>query len=119
MKARSVLIVDDHPAWRAVARLIVEAAGLEITAEAATGRSALDIAAGRRPDIVLLDVHLPDLDGIVVAERLAEGDPPRPVVVLVSSADPSTYAERLDRAPAREFIRKEHLTPTKLKAVIG
>ena len=68
---KSVLIVDDHPSFRASARRMLEAAGYEVVGEAEDGAAALDAAGQLRPDVVLLDVRLPDIDGFEVARRLA------------------------------------------------
>src|SRR5262245_51762966 len=89
-----VLIVGDHESFRAAARALLKADGFEIAGEAADGAGALEACARTRPSIVLLDVQLPDLDGFVVAERLARLQPP-PQVVLVSSASVARYRRRL------------------------
>jgi Response regulator receiver domain len=68
---RTVLIVDDHAAFRAAARALLEAGDFEVVGEAEDGAAAIAAAAELRPEIVLLDIHLPDLDGFAVAERLA------------------------------------------------
>jgi DNA-binding NarL/FixJ family response regulator len=115
----TVLIVDDHVEIRAVARLIVESAGLEVIGEAASGQAALDAAAALRPQVVLLDVRLSEgLDGFEVAERLGALERP-PTVVLMSSGDPAGYDEPLDRAGVRGFIQKERLTASALAALLG
>ena len=106
--ARTVLIVDDHPEFRAIARMIVEGAGLEVVAEVPDGEAALAAAADTEPDLVLLDVRLPGLDGIAIAELLAVRRSP-PAVVLMSSADAASYGKRLAAAPVRGFISKERL----------
>src|SRR5205823_3187433 len=75
--APTALIVDDHPGFRAVARRLLEGAGFRVVGEASEGAGALAAARRLRPDLVLLDIGLPDMDGIRVAEVLAqEGDPP-------------------------------------------
>ena len=109
MCARTALIVDDHPVYRAVARMIAEGAGLEVVGEASDGEAALAVAAETNPDVVLLDVRLPGLDGIAVAELLAVRRSP-PAVVLTSSTDAASYGKRLAAAPVRGFISKERLT---------
>ena len=92
MRTRTALIVDDHPEFRAVARMIIEGAGLEVVAEVADGEAALAAAADTNPDVVLLDVRLPGLDGITgIAELLAVRRSP-PAVVLTSSTDASFLA---------------------------
>jgi len=74
--ARTLLIVDDHPGFRTSARRMLEADGYQVVGEAPDGRSGIAAARAPRPDIVLLDVHLPDIDGFEVAEQPRE--PPRP-----------------------------------------
>src|SRR4051812_13734940 len=91
----SVLLVDDHDEFRAAAREVLESIGCVVVGEAADGASALLLAGRLRPDAVLLDVQLPDIDGFGVAERLAADHTPRPVVVLISSRPVSSYRRRL------------------------
>ncbi len=67
----SVLIVDDHPSFRLSARRMLEAYGYTVVGEAEDGERALAAAEELKPDLVLLDVQLPDIDGFEVAERLA------------------------------------------------
>jgi DNA-binding NarL/FixJ family response regulator len=86
--------------------------------EAADALSALDAVGRLRPDVVVLDIQLPDLDGFDVARRLAEaGDPP--VIVLVSSRDNSAYRRRLADSPARGFIPKSDLSGAAIAALVG
>src|SRR3954449_9377941 len=82
--ARTVLIVDDHPSFRASARRMLEADGFEVVAEAQDGETAVTAAAQLRPELVLLDVRLPDIDGLEVAQRMLRATGRRPQVVLVS-----------------------------------
>ena len=115
--ARTVLIVDDHPEFRAIARMIVEGAGLEVVAEVPDGEAALAAAADTEPDLVLLDVRLPGLDGIAIAELLAVRRSP-PAVVLMPSADAASYGKRLAAAPVRGFISKERLSIRALEELL-
>ena len=113
----SVLIVDDHAAFRLSARALLESEGFRVVGEAADAASGLDAAARLRPEVVLLDVQLPDGDGFDVAERLAQGpDPPR--VVLVSSRAASSYRRRLAKTRARGFIPKDELSGAELSALV-
>src|SRR5437763_12784142 len=84
----SVLIVDDHPSFRASARALLQSEGFEVVGEAEDGESALRAVAALLPELVLLDVQLPDIDGFEVARRLTTRDG-GPAVVLVSSRDGS------------------------------
>jgi DNA-binding NarL/FixJ family response regulator len=104
----SILIVDDHEAFRLSARNLLEADGLVVVGLAPDGRSALELARSLRPDIVLLDVQLPDIDGFVVAEQLAALDK-APAVVLISSRDAAAYGTRLAASSARGFVAKRDL----------
>jgi DNA-binding NarL/FixJ family response regulator len=116
--ARTVLIVDDHAPFRAVARALLQLEGFEVVGEAADARSALDAVGQLRPNVVLLDVQLPDLDGFEVARRLAQaGDPP--AIVLVSSRDRSAYRRRLADSPARGFLAKGDLSGAAVAALVG
>jgi len=80
----TILIVDDHPSFRATARAILEADGFQVVGEAEDGTSALDAVHRLRPDIVLLDVQLPDMDGFTVATTLGANGT-MPTIVLTSS----------------------------------
>jgi DNA-binding NarL/FixJ family response regulator len=116
--ARTVLIVDDHAPFRAQARALLQLEGFEVVGEAADAQSALDAIRRLRPNVVLLDIQLPDLDGFEVARRLAQaGDPP--AIVLVSSRDRSAYRRRLAESSARGFITKSDLSGASLAALVG
>ena len=84
---RTVLIVDDSAPFRTTARALLEARGYAVAGTAADGAGALDAAAELRPDAVLLDVNLPDMDGVTVADAAHPGRPPPPAVVLVSTVE--------------------------------
>ena len=107
--AARVLIVDDHPAFRAAARRLLELEGYDVVGEAEDGLSALAAARTLRPDFILLDVQLPDLDGFEVAEQLSGDDNP-PAVVLTSSRDRSDYGPCLATSPACGFLPKAELS---------
>ena len=98
--------------------MLLEAAGFIVVGEAANGAEAVDAVSRLRPDIVLLDVVLPDLDGFAVCERLASSDP-APAVVLTSSRNESSYRRRLRQSAARGFIPKSQLTGPTLAALVG
>jgi DNA-binding NarL/FixJ family response regulator len=114
----TVLIVDDHAAFRASARALLEAEGFEVLGEAADGAEAVEAVAVLRPAIVLLDIQLPDVDGLALAEQLAAA-PDAPAVVLISSRDAATYGPRLQGMPARGFIPKRGLSGEALAALTG
>jgi CheY-like chemotaxis protein len=114
----SLLLVDDHEDFRRAARRMLESAGFEVVSEAADGREALTLAGALCPDVVLLDVQLPDLDGLEVAERInAWQDGPE--VVLISSREAAVYGGRLARSSARGFLTKAQLSGEALAAMLG
>jgi DNA-binding NarL/FixJ family response regulator len=115
---RRVLIVDDHPSFRRFAAKLLEAGGFEVVGEAEDGRSALAAARRLRPELVLLDVLLPDMSGFAVADALA-ADSGRPVVVFVSSRSASELAAGLERSSASGFIPKDELTAAALAALVN
>src|SRR5215212_10529673 len=90
----AVLIVDDNARFRERARCWLEADGYVVVAEAADGASALEAARRHRPNVVLLDVGLPDMSGLSVAERLTR-EPGRPAVVLTSTRDALDFGDRV------------------------
>jgi DNA-binding NarL/FixJ family response regulator len=112
----SVLIVDDHADFRASARALLELQGFDVVGDVVDGETALEAAARLRPDVVLLDVQLPGIDGFEVAERLAAGEEP-PRVVLISSRNRSAYA-RLSDAPVAGFLDKHELSGAALAALL-
>ena len=116
--ARSVLIVDDNEPFRSVARRLLERDGFRVVGEAADGSSALAVVRSMRPDVVLLDVQLPDLDGFAVcAAMLSESAPP--VVVMTSTRPLSVFRRRLSGSGAIAFIPKDDLVPGALATVVG
>jgi DNA-binding NarL/FixJ family response regulator len=113
----TVLIVDDHAGFRRFARRLLEAAGYVVVGDAADGSSAVAAVRALRPQVVLLDVLLPDADGFAVAKQLAaEPEPTR--VVLTSSLGAADLGELLDTAHARGFVSKRDLTPGALAALL-
>jgi DNA-binding NarL/FixJ family response regulator len=111
----TVLIVDDHAAFRSAARKLLEGEDFEVVGEAADGASGVDLARQLQPDLVLLDVVLPDLSGFDVAEKLSAG-PSK--VVLVSSRGRSDFGPRLLRSPALGFVSKDQLSGERIRALL-
>jgi DNA-binding NarL/FixJ family response regulator len=113
----TLLIVDDHDGFRESARALLEAEGFTVVGDAADGATAVAAVARLRPDVVLLDVQLPDVDGFVVAEELAVApDPPR--VVLISSREAAAYGPRMAAAPVCGFLAKRELSGAALAALV-
>jgi DNA-binding NarL/FixJ family response regulator len=114
----AVLIVDDNARFRVRARQMLEAAGYVVVAEAEDGASALVAARLHRPDVVLLDIGLPDMSGLEVAERFAcESEPP--AVVLTSTHDAADFGERISGCGARGFVPKAALSGKALADVLA
>ena len=116
--ATTVLIVDDHPSFRASARMLLEAEGYEVVGEAEDGRRRSPPRRELQPDLVLLDVQLPDLDGFEISSRLVESAP-APAVILVSSRDGSDYGSLAGDSGARGFIPKAELSAAAVEALLA
>lgn len=114
----TVLIVDDHPSFRAAARILVEGAGYDVVAEAADGAGALAAVDRHTPRCVLLDVQLPDADGFAVANEIASRDDP-PAVVMTSSRPAADFGPLIGDSPIRGFITKEQLSARALSKLWG
>jgi DNA-binding NarL/FixJ family response regulator len=113
----TVLIVDDHPSFRASARTLLQAEGYEVVGEAENGEAAVQAARELHPDLVLLDVQLPDLDGFQVAERLRQLEDP-PAVVLTSSRDGADYGCCIRNSGANGFVPKAELSGAAIAALL-
>jgi DNA-binding NarL/FixJ family response regulator len=114
----SVLIVDDHPSFRASARRLLEAEGFDVIGEAADGHEGIAAAQQLQPDLVLLDVQLPDLDGFEVAARLAALGSPA-AIVLTSSRNPAEYGRLVSETAARGFVPKAELSGAVLTRLLA
>ena len=113
----TLLIVDDHAAFRSTARALLECDGWNVVGEAYDGTSAIDAAHALQPDVVLLDVRLPDIDGFAVAERLtANGG--GPAVIVTSSSDDPLYPDRALRTGACGFVAKHDLLGAALQRLL-
>ena len=115
--ARSVLVVDDSAPFRATARALLEARGYRVVGAVADGGEALAAVESLRPDAVLLDINLPDADGIAVAGVLSGAG--GPAVVLVSTLDPAALRGAIERSGARGFLPKGDLTSPELVDLLG
>ena len=115
---RTLLIVDDHAGFRELARAVFEAEGFDVVGEAADGKSALVASRVLNPDVVLLDVALPDLDGFTVCDRLTR-DGKGPAIVMTSSRSVASFRGALERSRARGFIAKDDLSGPALAELSG
>jgi|SRR5687767_6780805 DNA-binding NarL/FixJ family response regulator len=115
---RTVLIVDDHPSFRASARAMLESAGFDVVGEAADGASAIHAIGQLVPGIVLLDVQLPDMTGFDLCAEICCREGPIPDVILVSSRDRSDYGELVSTSAARGFVPKAELSGDAIDALL-
>lgn len=109
-----VLIVDDHTSFRRLARRLLEGAGYDVVGEASDCASALTAVDDLDPDVVLLDVLLPDGSGFDVADEVARRQAGS-VVVLTSSRQASDFGAAVD---GRRFIAKNELSPSRLELAL-
>jgi len=110
-----VLIVDDQEPFRLAARMVVEATdGFEVVGEAETGEDSVTMAADLAPDLVLMDVNLPGIDGLESTRRILAGEAP-PVVFLVSTYEEAEYAPRAAECGAATYIPKAMFGPDRLE----
>jgi DNA-binding NarL/FixJ family response regulator len=118
-----VIIVDDHPSFRAMAARLLIKGGFSVVGEEADGATALSSAQELRPDLVLLDVQLPDIDGFQVADalvavaRAVQAMPPG--VVLMSSRASADYGPRVAAAPVLGFIAKADLSGPAIRRLLS
>ncbi len=113
----TVLIVDDHDSFRASVRKLLEAEGFDVVGEAGDGDSALAKSAALAPDLILLDVQLPDIDGFEVATRVT-GRAGAPAVILTSSREATDFGPLVEASGARGFVPKAELCGATLRALL-
>jgi DNA-binding NarL/FixJ family response regulator len=116
-RAPTVLIVDDHAAFRSSARLLLESEGFHVVGEADNGESAVAKTDELGPDLVLLDVQLPDIDGFEVADRVTHTRS-SPIVILVSSRDAADFGPLVERCGARGFVGKAELSGERVRSLL-
>ena len=114
---KTFLVVDDHPSFRKTARILLESEGFEVVGEAEDGASAIEAAKTLRPDVVLLDIVLPDIDGFEVAAALVTNGNP-PAIVLTSSHDARDFGRLIHESGARGFISKADLSAQRLRELL-
>jgi DNA-binding NarL/FixJ family response regulator len=114
---RRVLLVDDHPSFRRCARVLLTTEGFDVVAEAADGTSALAQADEVSPDLVVLDIQLPDIDGFEVARQLLARDP-EVAIVLVSGRDRADYGRSVEESGALGFLAKADLSGATLESLL-
>jgi DNA-binding NarL/FixJ family response regulator len=116
---RRILIVDDHPSFRGMARALLESEGFEVVGEASDGASAIEAAKELRPDAILLDVQLPDIDGFEVATTVLNSqNGSSPAIVMTSSRDASDFGSLVEQSGARGFIPKAELSAEAVSALL-
>jgi DNA-binding NarL/FixJ family response regulator len=114
----TVLIVDDHAVFRSTVRALLEYDGFEVVGEAGGGEAGVSAGLRLQPDVVLLDVRLPDIDGFAATERLVAGGS-ESAIVLTSSSDDPLYPDRARRSGARGFVAKHDLSGAALLRMLG
>ena len=119
-KKTRVLVVDDHAGFRACASELLQAEGFDVVGEAGDGQTGIELAsraAELRPELVLLDIQLPDMDGFEVSERLLAVNPDL-AIVLVSSRDRSSYGPLVEQSGARGFLTKSDLSGESIEGLL-
>ena len=114
----TAVIVDDHPSFRAVARTVLEADGFTVVGTASDGESGVAEALRLQPDVVLLDVELPDIDGFEVAARLRRAGSSS-AIVLASSRESTDFGSLVAESGARGFVSKPDLTGEAIRALVA
>lgn len=114
----TVLIVDDHPSFRSTARMLLESEGFDVIGEAEDGASAVEAAQRLSPEVVLLDVQLPDTDGFAVARSLLAAGATA-AIVLTSSRDGCDFGSLIAESGARGFVPKGELSGAAIAELLG
>jgi DNA-binding NarL/FixJ family response regulator len=114
---KTLLVVDDHAGFRASARRLLESEGYRVVGEAEDGESAVSLASELKPEIALVDVYLPGIDGFEVASRLSTLDP-APAVILISSHGKRELEPLVAGSGARGFVPKAELSRDALEEIL-
>jgi DNA-binding NarL/FixJ family response regulator len=115
---QTILIVDDHPSFVAAARLLLETEGFSVVGVATDGESCVAEALRLAPDVILLDIRLPDVDGFEVTSRLREAGVTS-AIVLTSSREDSDFGPLIADSGARGFVSKPELSGDAVRALIA
>lgn len=115
---KTLLIVDDHDSYRSFLTTMLEGQALTVCGSAEDGETALDAVEELQPDLVLLDIQLPGIDGFAVANRIAKKAKP-PAVILTSTRDAEDFGHRLDAAPVLGFVPKHEMSVEALLQLLG
>jgi DNA-binding NarL/FixJ family response regulator len=116
--SETVVIVDDNDAFRAFTRALLDGDGYEVIGEAADGAAGLEVVRRMRPDVLLLDVQLPDTNGFVVARQL-RGDATATAIVITSTRDASDYGGAVAGCGARGFVAKSEICGEAIRSVLA
>ncbi len=116
-KDKLVLVVDDHADERAITRIVLEHFGYKVRTASSAGE-ALDFARERPPDLIVMDIMMPDMDGVEAIERLAEDPRTSSIPVVAYTAYRDVYRDRLDRSRFVDTLEKP-AGPAKLLATIA
>jgi DNA-binding NarL/FixJ family response regulator len=112
-----VLIVDDQEPFREAARMVVDATdGFEVVGESITGESSVEMARELSPDLVLMDVNLPGIDGLEATRQILADQASRIVVLLLSTYEEAEFGPRITECGAAAFISKSAFGPDRLEA---
>ncbi|MGH2571878.1 MAG: response regulator [Actinomycetota bacterium] len=110
-----VMIVDDQPPFRQAARMVVEATeGFEVVGESETGEESIELAKTLNPDLILMDVNLPGINGLEATKRILQGSADRVIVLLLSTYEEEVYAPRAAECGAATYIPKSAFGPDRL-----
>jgi DNA-binding NarL/FixJ family response regulator len=112
-----IVIVDDDPSFLATVRLLLEAEGFAVVGEALNGVDGVAAVAELDPDLVLVDVNLPDIDGFEVVARLADGGR-SPPVVLTSIRSAADFGDLIEKSGAHAFVSKAEISADALAEVL-